>query len=76
MDDAKKTTFIMDQSIYYYIVMPFWLKNIGATYQQLVNTMFRPLIRKIMKVYEDNMLKKSSRVEDHVNDSGKTFDIL
>ena len=43
-DDEEKTSFIIDQRTYCYIVMPFDLKNAGATYQCLVNHMFRDLI--------------------------------
>ena len=39
-DDQEKTTFITSQGLYYYRVMPFGLKNAGATYQRLVNQMF------------------------------------
>ena len=46
----KRTFFITDQGTYYYRVMPFVLKNVGETYQRLVNHMFRNLIRKSMKV--------------------------
>ena len=31
-DDQEKTSFVMGQGIYYYQVMPFGLKNAGATY--------------------------------------------
>ena len=39
-DDQEKTSFITSQGLYCYKVMPFGLKNIGATYQRLVNRMF------------------------------------
>ena len=46
MDEAnrEKTSFITSQSLFCYKVMPFGLKNVGATYQRLVNHMFRPQI--------------------------------
>ena len=40
-EDQEKTLFITDQGLYCYKVMLFGLKNIGATYQRLVNKMFQ-----------------------------------
>ena len=48
--------------------MPFGLKNAGATYQRLVNHMFKELIGTSMEVYVDDMLVKSKKVEEHVRD--------
>ena len=43
----------------------FGLKNAGATYQTLVNMMFKDLIGKSIEVYVDNVLVKSKMVGDH-----------
>ena len=40
VDDREKTAFITYRGTYCYKVMPFGLKNSGATYQRLVNRMF------------------------------------
>ena len=40
-EDEEYTAFIIDKSIYYYTVMPLGLKNAGATYQRLVNKLFK-----------------------------------
>ena len=46
--DEKSTTFITNMGLFCYKVMPFGLKNTGATYQRLVNRIFKPLIRHTM----------------------------
>ena len=48
VSDQEHTSFIIDHRLYYYKVMPFGLKNVGATYQRLVNMMFKEQIGKIM----------------------------
>ena len=43
-DDQEKTSFVTSQGLFCYRVMPFGLKNVGATYQRLMNKMFAPQI--------------------------------
>ena len=74
--DAEKTSFITPRGLYCYNVMPFGLKNAGATYQRLVTKMFRPLIGSTMEVYIDNMLVKSKQHPDHATHVQQAFDIL
>ncbi|KAL2247277.1 UNVERIFIED_CONTAM: Retrovirus-related Pol polyprotein from transposon opus [Sesamum indicum] len=62
--------------IYCYNVMPFGLKNSGATYQRLVNKMSRNHIGKTMEVYVDDMLVKSQRPEDHLSHLEVAFAIM
>ncbi|KAI5332081.1 hypothetical protein L3X38_022209 [Prunus dulcis] len=56
-DDQAHTSFITDRGLYCYKVMPFELKNVGATYQHFVNSLFAPLIGNTMEVYVDDMLR-------------------
>ena len=72
-EDQEKTAFIMSQGLYCYKVMPFRLKNGGATYQRLVNKMFSKHIGRNMEVYVDNMLTKSKEKLTHLNDLTETF---
>ena len=57
--DQEKTSFVTSQGLFCYKVMPFGLKNAGATYQRLTNHMFRPQIGRNVEVYVDDMLVKS-----------------
>ena len=57
--DEDKIAFIMGREIYCYKVVPFGLKNAGATFQQMVNKVFKDLIGNTMKVYVDDMFVKS-----------------
>ena len=75
-DDQEKTSIITKRGTYSYKVMPFGLKNAGATYQRLVNRMFKDLIGKSMEVYINDMLVKSAFSTSHLDHLQQCFDIL
>ena len=75
-DDQEKTSFVTGQGTYCYRVMPFGLKNAGATYQRLVNRMFQKHIGTSMEVYIDDMLVKSTTAELHIAHLAEAFQIL
>ncbi|XP_014493154.1 uncharacterized protein LOC106755497 [Vigna radiata var. radiata] len=66
--DREKTAFITERSNYCYEVMPFGLKNAGATYQRLMDKVFQNQIGKCMEVYVDDMVVRSRSVEEHLRD--------
>ena len=72
-DDQEKTSFVTSQGLFCYRVMPFRLKNAGATYQRLMNRMFASQIRRNVQVYMDDMLVKSRREEDQLEDLRETL---
>ena len=72
--DQEKTSFVTSQGLFCYKVMHFDLKNAGATYQRLMNKMFAQQIGRNVQVYVDDMLVKSGREEDHLEDLKETFD--
>ncbi|KAL5574831.1 hypothetical protein UlMin_016530 [Ulmus minor] len=74
--DEEKTSFITNQGLYCYNVMPFGLKNAGATYQRLVNEMFAKLLGRSMEVYVDDMLVKSLQAEQHIQYLDEAFQTL
>ncbi|KAI5343261.1 hypothetical protein L3X38_011137 [Prunus dulcis] len=75
-EDQAHTSFITDRGLYCYKVMPFGLKNVGATYQRLVNHLFTPLIGNTMEVYVDDMLVKSRTADQHIPNLSAMFTIL
>ena len=75
-EDQKKTSFVTSQGLFCNKVMPFGLKNAGATYQRLMNKMFAHQLRRNVQVYVDDMLVKSVHKNDHLNDLQETFDTL
>ncbi|CAL9000957.1 unnamed protein product [Prunus brigantina] len=75
-EDQAHTSFITDRGLYCYKVMPFGLKNAGATYQRLVNSIFAPLIGNTMEVYVDDMLVKSRTTDQHIPNLSAMFTIL
>ena len=75
-NDQEKTSFVMGQGTYCYRVMPFGLKNAGATYQRLVNTMFQKQIGASREVYIDDMLVKSVKAELHITHLAEAFHVL
>lgn len=60
-EDMYKSIFITEKGVYCYRIMPFSLKNVGATYQRLVNKIFEKLIGKTIEVYVDDMFVKTIR---------------
>ena len=56
--------------------MSFGLKNASTTYQRLINKMFAHQIGRNVQVYVDDMLVKSRKEDDHLDDLKETFDTL
>jgi hypothetical protein len=46
--------------------MSFGLKNVGATYQRAMVTLFHDMMHKEIEVYVDDMIAKSRERENHV----------
>ncbi|CAL8115891.1 unnamed protein product [Prunus armeniaca] len=74
--DSEHMAFITDCELYCYNVMPFGLKNVGATYQRLINRIFAKHISSIMEVYVDDMLVKGRTAGGHLENLALMFCIL
>ena len=76
LDDQERTAFVTPIENYHYKVMPFGLKNAGATYQKMMTRMFEPQLGKTIEIYIDDMVIKSKAKSEHVSDLGNIFEIL
>ncbi|RVW11728.1 Retrovirus-related Pol polyprotein from transposon 17.6 [Vitis vinifera] len=65
-EDMEKIAFITEWGTYCYRVMPFGLKNAGATYQRAATTLFHDMMHKDVEVYVDDMIVKSRGRADHL----------
>ena len=75
-EDMEKTTFVTMWGTFCYNVMPFGLKNAGATYQRAMVALFHDMMHKEIEVYVDDMIAKSMKEDEHVTDLQKLFERL
>jgi hypothetical protein len=76
VDDEEKTTFITSFEIFCYTKMTFEHKNGGATYQKCVHTVLEGQIGRNIEAYIDDIVVKSEKHGDLLDDLKETFDNL
>nr|XP_009387002.1 PREDICTED: uncharacterized protein LOC103974012 [Musa acuminata subsp. malaccensis] len=74
--DQEDTAFVTNRGAYCYKEMPFSLKNTSATYQRMVDKIFKHRLGRNMEVYVDNMIVKSRVTMTHLADLAETFQTL
>ena len=74
--DQEKIVFILPDANYHYTVMPFGLKNAGATYQRMMTRMFRDKIGRTVEVYIDDIVVKCKWEIQHIDDLKEEFEVL
>lgn len=71
--DAEKTAFQTPMGNFHYTVMPFGLKNAGATYQCVMMYIFHDMMHGCLEDYVDDIVVKSKQVDQHINDLRRVF---
>ncbi|XP_057808674.1 uncharacterized protein LOC131023143 [Salvia miltiorrhiza] len=71
--DVAKTAFAVCTGVFGWESMPFGLKNAGATYQRMMDKIFRTQLRRNISVYVDDMLVRSIKPSSHMADLEETF---
>ena len=64
-EDQDKTSFTTPWDTYCYVVIPFNLKNTGATYQRAMMAILHDMIHINIEVYVDDILVKSITRKEH-----------
>jgi hypothetical protein len=61
-EDIHKTAFRVPSAVglFEYMIMTFGLKNVGATYQHAMNYIYHDLIGKLVEIYMDDVVVKST----------------
>jgi hypothetical protein len=76
VDNEEKIAFITPFGIFCYTKMAFGLKNGGATYKKCVHTVLEGQIGQDIEAYIDDIVVKSEKREDLLDDLKETFDNL
>jgi ribonuclease HI len=75
-EDEEKIAFITPYGVFCYQVMPFGLKNAGATYQQMMQNCLGSQIGRNIQVYIDDVVITTRKEESLISDLAETFDNL
>jgi hypothetical protein len=75
-EDKEKTAFITPYGMFCYQVMPFGLKNAGATYQRMMQNCLGSQIGRNIQVYIDDVVITTRKEESLISDLAETFDNL
>ncbi|CAL1379065.1 unnamed protein product [Linum trigynum] len=75
-EDQEKIAFMTPVGNYCYKVMPFGLKNVGATYQRMVDRVFARQLGRNLEAYVDDILIKSKGVDEHLEDLRESLNTM
>jgi hypothetical protein len=74
--DQLATSFITSFGVFCYVTMPFGLRNAGTTYQRCMQHVLGDHIGRTVEAYVDDIVVKTRKADDLVNDLCVAFDCL
>lgn len=75
-ESHEKMAFITHEGLYEFLVMPFGLCNVPATFQHLMETVLSGLVRECCVIYLDDILVVGETFEAHLDNLQNVFDRL
>jgi hypothetical protein len=72
-EDEEKTAFITPCRVYYYVCMPFGLKNAGATFQRLMRKALGAQMGRNAEAYVDDIVVQTGEGHNFIEDLEETF---
>ena len=71
--DEEKTSFTTPFGTYCYVRMPEGLRNAGITFNRMIKKVLGDQLGRNISAYVDDVVVRSKKKEDHIQDLRKTF---